>query len=107
MTFARFMELALYDEREGYYMTSGVVASDQSPAESRIGWSGDFYTASDLHWLLGRCLEKQLEEIDDLLGHPTRFTVLEMGPGKGLLAEICWKPAAWANPTSLNVYGMS
>ena len=68
-------------------MTSAVVDSAQSPAETRIGWSGDFYTASDAHWLLGKCLEKQIREIDALLGHPGQLTVLEMGPGKGLLAR--------------------
>lgn len=68
-------------------MTAAVVDGAPSPAESRIGWSGDFFTASDAHWLLGRCLEKQIDEIDVLLGHPVQFTVLEMGPGKGLLAR--------------------
>ena len=35
--FRRFMELALYDEREGYYMGS----------PERLGRGGDYYTASD------------------------------------------------------------
>ena len=39
--FVRFMELALYHPKYGYYMR---------PPESgteRIGWSGDFYTSSE------------------------------------------------------------
>ncbi len=81
------MELALYDEHEGYYMTVGSPSSDQVKEDSRIGWSGDFYTASDVHPLLAQCVCKQIRECDELLGHPTRFTVIEMGPGKGLFAQ--------------------
>ncbi len=87
MTFARFMELALYDQDGGYYMTVGAQASDASLEDSRIGWTGDFYTSSDVHPLLARCLIKQIQEMDALLGHPTPFMVVEMGPGKGLLAR--------------------
>jgi SAM-dependent MidA family methyltransferase len=53
----------------------------------RIGWSGDFYTSSDVHSFLGQALAKQARQIDALLGHPTPFTVVEMGAGKGLLAR--------------------
>ena len=79
--FVRFMELALYHPRFGYYMR---------PPESgteRIGWSGDFYTSSDVHPILGQALAKQAEQLDRLLGRPDPFTVVEMGPGKGLLAK--------------------
>ena len=77
--FARFMELALYHPRFGYYMR---------PAETeRIGWAGDFYTSSYVHPLLAHALAKQAVQIDGLLGSPTPFTVVEMGPGKGLLAR--------------------
>jgi SAM-dependent MidA family methyltransferase len=53
----------------------------------RIGWSGDFYTSSDVHPILGQGLARQARQIDTLLGHPDPFTVIEMGPGKGLLAR--------------------
>lgn len=79
--FVRFMELALYHPRFGYYMRA-----PESGME-RIGWSGDFYTSSDVHSLLGQALARQAEQIDALLDHPDPFTVVEMGPGKGLLAE--------------------
>ncbi|MGH7255782.1 MAG: hypothetical protein ACREI3_08395, partial [Nitrospirales bacterium] len=59
MTFARFMDLALYHPQYGYYMTE---AADPAPHEStpdrayrtRIGWSGDYYTSSDVHPFLGQ-----------------------------------------------------
>jgi len=79
--FVRFMELALYHPQFGYYMR---------PPESgteRIGWSGDFYTSSDVHSVLGRAVAKQARQIDALLGHLDPFTIVEMGAGKGLLAR--------------------
>lgn len=79
--FVRFMELALYHPQFGYYMRSPETGSE------RIGWSGDFYTSSDVHPILGRALAKQARQIDTLLGHPDPFTVAEMGAGKGLLAR--------------------
>ncbi|SRR5579884_1173904 len=80
--FARFMELALYHPRFGYY-----VRPADGPVTERIGWSGDFYTSSDVHPLLGQALARQARQIDELLGHPDPFTVIEMGAGKGLLAR--------------------
>ncbi len=79
--FARFMELALYHPQFGYYMRSS------ESADERIGWKGDFYTSSDVHPILGQALAKQAEQMDRLLGQPTSFTLVEMGPGKGLLAR--------------------
>jgi SAM-dependent MidA family methyltransferase len=80
--FARFMDLALYHPQFGYY-----VRPVDGPVQERIGWSGDFYTSSDVHPILGRALAKQAQQLDALLGHPDPLTVVEMGPGKGLLAR--------------------
>ncbi len=82
ISFARFMELALYHPQFGYY-----VRPAENPSQERIGWSGDFYTSSDVHPILGQALAKQAQQLDALLGHPDPFTVVEMGPGKGLLAR--------------------
>ena len=79
--FVRFMELALYHPQFGYYMRP------LEPGVERIGWGGDFYTSSDVHPILGQALSRQATQLDDLLGHPDPFTVVEMGPGKGLLAS--------------------
>lgn len=80
--FARFMELALYHPQLGYY-----VRPVDDPAQERIGWSGDFYTSSDVHPILGQALAKQAQQLDACLGYPDPFTVVEMGAGKGLLAR--------------------
>ncbi len=83
LTFARFMELALYDEAHGYYTTGGGRASS---ATSPIGQEGgDFFTAPSLSPILGKCLVRQLVEIDERLGHPPVFHLMEMGPGDGTL----------------------
>jgi SAM-dependent MidA family methyltransferase len=79
--FMRFMELALYHPQFGYYMRSS------GPVTERIGWKGDFYTSSDVHPILGQALAKQAEQMDRLLEQPSPFTLVEMGPGKGLLAQ--------------------
>ncbi|HEY5627180.1 MAG TPA: SAM-dependent methyltransferase [Nitrospira sp.] len=79
--FVRFMELALYHPLYGYYMRPPEAGTE------RIGWSGDFYTSSDVHPILGEALAKQAAQIDTLMGSPAPFTVVEMGPGKGLLAR--------------------
>ena len=79
--FVRFMELALYHPEFGYYMRAPEQTSE------RIGWRGDFYTSSDVHPILGQALAKQTAQMDQLLGRPDPFTVMEIGPGKGLLAQ--------------------
>ena len=82
--FVRFMELALYHPQFGYYMRQ----PDDADRE-RIGWSGDFYTSSDVYPILGRALALQARQMDELVGCPTPFTIVEMGAGKGFLARDC------------------
>lgn len=64
ITFARFMELALYHPQHGYY-TSG---------KARIGKSGDFFTNVSVGPLFGRILARQfqqwgVEEVVEFGGH--------------------------------------
>ena len=82
--FVRFMELALYHPQYGYYMRQPVGANHE-----RIGWSGDFYTSSDVHPILSRAIAAQARQMDKLLGYPTPFTIIEVGAGKGFLARDC------------------
>jgi SAM-dependent MidA family methyltransferase len=75
ITFARFMELALYEPELGYYRT----------AVERPGLSGDFLTSPDTHPIFGATIARQLEEVYRRLGSPARFVVREFGPGSGSL----------------------
>jgi SAM-dependent MidA family methyltransferase len=79
--FVRFMHLALYHPQFGYY------TRHPDNGGPRIGWSGDFYTSADVHPILGQAVAKQARQIDSLLGSPDPFTIVEVGPGKGLLAK--------------------
>jgi SAM-dependent MidA family methyltransferase len=77
VTFARFMELCLYHPVHGYYTRGG----------SRIGRDGDFFTVSDVGTYFGSCMARQLQEMDNVLGSPNPFRLLEFGGGRGLLAR--------------------
>lgn len=76
MTFARFMELALYDEDHGYYRG----------ASARPGREGDFLTSPEAHPIFGWAVARQLEEVWRVLGSPDPFVVREAGAGTGALA---------------------
>lgn len=78
ITFAEYMDLALYHPRFGYY-TAGV---------PRVGWTrGDFFTSAHLHPLFGACIARQLAWMWETLKRPMPFVVREEGAGQGLLAE--------------------
>jgi SAM-dependent MidA family methyltransferase len=91
ISFARFMELALYHPTFGYYMRFVDKMDAEQPAgglgEDRIGWSGDYYTSCDVSAVLANSVAKQIAQMDALLGQPDPFTVVEMGAGKGVLAR--------------------
>ncbi len=100
LTFARFMELALYEETNGYYMKGG---SRSHPAGSPIGMEGgDFFTAPCLAPLLAKCLVRQLVEIDEHLGRPAVFHLVEMGPGDGALLRDMLRECGERHPALLS-----
>jgi SAM-dependent MidA family methyltransferase len=76
MTFARFMELALYDPTRGYYR--GAVA--------RPGRAGDFLTAPEASPIFGRSLARFALGVHAALGRPEPFPIREHGAGSGALA---------------------
>jgi SAM-dependent MidA family methyltransferase len=83
ITFARFMELALYHPVLGYY-------SGGEEGREPLGWGGDFFTSGDVHPLWGQAIARQLYQMWQLLGCPPRFDILEQGGGRGLLAHDIW-----------------
>ena len=70
--FTRYMELALYAPRLGYY-TAGA---------HKFGAAGDFITAPELSPLFGRTVARQVAEI---MAHSAPH-ILELGAGSGKLA---------------------
>ena len=83
ITFAEFMELALYHPNGGYYTS-----------EERIGATGDFYTSPTAHPAFGALLAVQLFQMWELLGGPAPFHVAEPGAGNGLLCRDILSAAA-------------
>lgn len=76
VTFARFMELALYHPEAGYYLQP----------ERRPGRGGDFLTAPEASPFFGLTLSTQMADCWERLGQPKRFTIREHGAGVGGLA---------------------
>jgi len=84
ITFAEFMELALFWPAGGYY---------SSP--ERVGAQGDYYTAPGAHPAFGALLCLQLYQMWELLGQPRPFWVVEMGAGDGLLCQAVMQASAY------------
>ncbi len=76
ITFAEFMDLALYWPNGGYYR-----------GPSPTGVSGDFYTSPGAHPVFGALLCLQLYQMWRLLDCPHPFWVVEAGAGSGLLCR--------------------
>ncbi|TLY33287.1 MAG: SAM-dependent methyltransferase [Nitrospirae bacterium] len=77
ISFAAFMEAALYDPEFGYYMTAG----------PRIGLEGDYYTSLDVHPIFAELVGRQIAQAAEAIVPSGEFTIVEMGAGKGLLAK--------------------
>ena len=93
ITFAEFMDLALYWPRGGYY-------SSGEP----IGPDGDYYTSPQVHPAFAALLAVQLFQIWQLLDRPDPFTVVELGAGNGILCRdlaACWDSLPCKSPPSL------
>lgn len=72
-SFARFMELALYEPGLGYY----------SGGSRKLGSEGDFMTAPEWSPLFSRCLARQVAQV---LASLNGGDVLEVGGGSGIMA---------------------
>ena len=83
MSFAQYMDIALYDESIGFYATIG-----------RAGRRGDFLTSPEVGPLFGALLARRLDEEWFALGSPETFVVVEFGAGPGTLA----RSIAFASP---------
>ena len=73
ISFARFMQIALYEPGLGYY----------SAGAHKLGAAGDFVTAPEVAPVFSRCLAVQCEELLRSLGGGD---VLELGAGSGVMA---------------------
>ncbi|NUX01391.1 SAM-dependent methyltransferase [Wolbachia endosymbiont of Madathamugadia hiepei] len=69
-----FMNAALYHKEYGYYMS-----------KLPLGKDGDFITAPEISQLFGEIIAVWVMHTWEKLGKPSKFSLVELGPGKGTL----------------------
>lgn len=84
VTFAWFMEQALYHPEHGYY----------SSGRAKIGREGDYFTSVSVGPLFGRLMAAQFAEAWEALGRPADFTIVEQGAHGGEFARDVLAAAA-------------
>ncbi|GAW66882.1 protein of unknown function DUF185 [Geoanaerobacter pelophilus] len=77
ITFASFMDAALYEPGLGYYTSAG----------RKVGAEGDFYTSMNVHSAFGRLIAREICRFWEQLDSPASFTIAEAGAGGGQLAQ--------------------
>ena len=99
ITFAEFMEVALYAPGAGYYTAPPDLGNEDSNSAARhssasrnpevalqTGPPHDYYTAPHLHAVFGAYIARHVAQVWQELGEPSRFDVVEMGAGRGIMA---------------------
>ncbi|MGA9992336.1 MAG: class I SAM-dependent methyltransferase [Thiobacillaceae bacterium] len=94
LSFAHYMELALYAPGLGYY----------SGGARKFGAAGDFVTAPEISPLFGRALGRQLAKVLDQCGGG----ILELGAGTGkLAAHVMAELISMGRPASYSILEVS
>ena len=73
ISFAEFMQCALYEPGLGYYVSGS----------RKLGAEGDFITAPEISSSFSQCLALQCQQVFDALDTPS---ILEFGAGSGIMA---------------------
>jgi SAM-dependent MidA family methyltransferase len=76
ISFAAFMQKALYDPEQGYYSSGRV----------RIGKEGDFFTNVSVGNIYGKVIALFIQDLWESLGRPKPFSIVEQGAHDGKLA---------------------
>jgi SAM-dependent MidA family methyltransferase len=92
VTFAWFMEQALYHPQLGYY----------SSGRCALGREGDYFTNVSLGPLFGQLLTAQFVESWTALGRPSHFTIVEQGAHHGDFARDVLRSAQERTPDFFN-----
>ncbi|MEM7729038.1 MAG: SAM-dependent methyltransferase [Pseudomonadota bacterium] len=80
---AEYMTLCLLDPVNGYY-----------PTRDPLGSEGDFVTAPEISQMFGECLGLWVVQSWADLGRPSRFNLVELGPGRGVMMADMLKAVA-------------
>lgn len=90
ISFARFMEIALYYPGFGYY---------RRKADDIFGSGGDFYTAGQLQPVWGELLASFVRRLYRASGDPSDFAALDLGAGRQDLGDALrpwnYRPFDW------------
>lgn len=102
ISFAEFMELALYHPQLGYY----------ARASRRTGRAGDFFTSVDVGPIFGELLSRQLGEMWRLIrgadpGTHRPFDLVEAGAGDGRLSRDILDAASRTDPEFYSAIAVS
>lgn len=73
---AEYMHWCMADPKDGYYAN-----------QTAIGAKGDFITAPEISQMFGEMIGIWAVETWEMLGKPSRFNLVELGPGKGTLMQ--------------------
>jgi SAM-dependent MidA family methyltransferase len=76
ISFHRFMQVALYDPRHGYYRRR----------RPPFGRRGDFYTAEQIQPVFGMLMAARIRSLYRAMGAPADFMVVELGAGRREMA---------------------
>ena len=74
--FDQFVDLALYDDHDGFFASGGGAGRDR----------GDFITSPEVGPLFGAVVARWIDEQWRAIGEPDPFVVIEAGAGRGALA---------------------
>jgi NADH dehydrogenase [ubiquinone] 1 alpha subcomplex assembly factor 7 len=83
LSVAAFMELALQHPQYGYYRV-----------REPIGRSGDFITAPEVSQMFGEMIGLWCADVWTQMGKPARFSLVELGPGRGTLLQDALRATA-------------
>jgi len=73
----KFINLSLYDQRSGYYMT-----------KNPFGKDGDFITAPNISRLFSEMIAIWIISFWQSLGSPEKFNLIELGAGNGEMMKV-------------------
>ncbi len=84
ISFRDWMELALYDEQDGYYMRPG--------QKTGVDGDSDFATSPVLHPFMAQSVGREIVDLWERQGRSKNFVVVEFGGGEGHLAgdALAW-----------------
>ena len=90
---AEYMEICLYHSEYGYYRT-----------KDPIGTHGDFITAPEISQVFGELIGAWFTDLWLRINQPSRFNLIELGPGKGTLLQDLLRVAPEQFKKALNLH---